>query len=300
MLVAHVDDEQFRRGRINSGPEQSTRPATKCRPGDGPTDLSATLRLPARTDTRLAVGVPRIIVRRKIEGREGKEGLRRRIQRLDSSVVAPHGRLLRLSGFLATADRATDRRRDHRGDWNSGRRGTVTSVGVATTGTDGKFHYTVKAARNREFCSGMAGRDGSDRRHGLHMLVPASTSIHPDRRLCNGQQVLFSGNVTTRPLPIGKLVEMQAHFRGRWRTFSTVRADPNGRWRFPYRFGGTAGRVTYRFRARLPAVGWLPIHQWQLPRRQGVGNRALTQTAWSNLFPRDDGGHALNEVPEPC
>jgi hypothetical protein len=91
--------------------------------------------------------------------------------------------------------------------------------------------------------------------------VPADTSIRPDRdRLMNGQQVLFRGRVRTRPLPTpGKLVEMQAYFRGRWRTFSTVRAASNGRWHFPYRFGGTVGRVTYRFRARLPAEGGYPF-----------------------------------------
>ena len=52
---------------------------------------------------------------------------------------------------------------------------------------------------------------------------------------------------------------MQAYFRGRWRTFSTVRAGNGGGWRFPYRFGGTVGRVTYRFRARLPSEGGYPF-----------------------------------------
>ena len=169
--------------------------------------------------------------------------------------------MLRLDGFLATAngqpiDGATIEALEKRPE------GALTPVGVATTGTDGKFHYTVKATRNRE----LLFRYGGSRRIGaattdFTMLVPADTSIRPDRRrLLNGQQVLFSGQVLTRPLPSqGKLVEMQAHFRGRWRTFSTVRARPNGRWRFPYRFGGTVGRVTYRFRARLPAEGGYPF-----------------------------------------
>ena len=75
-----------------------------------------------------------------------------------------------------------------------------------------------------------------------------------DNRCCSAD------SVTTRPLPsAAKLVEMQAHFRGRWRTFSTVRAHSSGQWRFPYRFGGTVGRVTYRFRARLPAEGGYPF-----------------------------------------
>ena len=70
----------------------------------------------------------------------------------------------------------------------------------------------------------------------------------------------FNGRVATRPLPAGgKLIEMQAHFRNRWRTFSTVRSDPTGRWRFPYRFGATLGRVVYRFRVRLPSEGGYPF-----------------------------------------
>jgi hypothetical protein len=52
---------------------------------------------------------------------------------------------------------------------------------------------------------------------------------------------------------------MQAYFRGRWRTFSTVRTARSGRWRFPYRFDGTVGRVIYRFRAHLPAEGGYPF-----------------------------------------
>jgi len=120
----------------------------------------------------------------------------------------------------------------------------------------------VKATRNRE----MLFRYGGSRRIGsattdFILLVPANTSIRPDRRrLLNGQRVIFTGRVTTRPLPrVGKLVEMQAYFRGRWRTFSTVRAASGGSWRFPYRFGGTLGRVTYLFRARLPAEGGYPF-----------------------------------------
>jgi len=242
-LVAHVDDERFRKSAYEfraHAVDQAGNEASTGRRADG---SAATLRLPARTDTRLAVGV------------------RRRIRRLDSSVIARAGRLVRLDGFLATAsgqpiDGATIEALEKRS------RRTLVPLRFATTGTDGKFRFILKAARNRE----MLFRYGGSARIGaattdFTMLVPAATSIRPDRRhLLNGQQVLFTGQVLTRPLPTqGKLVEMQAHFRGRWRTFSTVRAGPNGRWRFPYRFGGTVGRVTYRFRARLPAEGGYPF-----------------------------------------
>jgi hypothetical protein len=262
LLIARVDDERFRRGAYEfraHAVDQAGNEASTGRRSDG---TVATLRLPARTDTRLAVGVPRLVIRRKVEGRGGHRRLvRRRIRRLDSSVVVRAGRLVHLSGFLATGsgqpiEGATIETLEKHPA------GALTPVGVATTGTDGKFHYTVKAMRNRDMLFRYAGspRIGSATTD-FTMLVPANTSIRPDRRrLLNGQQVLFRGQVLTRPLPVqGKLVEMQAFFRGRWRTFSTVRANPNGRWHFPYRFGGTVGRVVYRFRARLPAEGGYPF-----------------------------------------
>jgi hypothetical protein len=94
----------------------------------------------------------------------------------------------------------------------------------------------------------------------ISLLVPATSSLRASRRrLRNGSSVVFSGRVGTVPLPAtGKLVELQAHFRGRWRTFQTLRTDPLGRWRFRYRFGATVGRVRYGFRARLPEEAGYP------------------------------------------
>jgi hypothetical protein len=91
--------------------------------------------------------------------------------------------------------------------------------------------------------------------------VPASSSITATpRRLLNGQTVTFAGRVRSGPVPAaGKLIEIQAYFRRRWRTISTTRTDMAGRWRFPYRFGATVGTVRYRFRARLPVEGGYPF-----------------------------------------
>ena len=86
------------------------------------------------------------------------------------------------------------------------------------------------------------------------------------KRLRNGQSVRLSGRVATRPLPpVGKLVEVQAYFRGRFRTFSTTRAGEAGRWHFDYRFGGTRGRVPYRLRVLLPAEGGYPFDTGRSP-----------------------------------
>jgi hypothetical protein len=127
---------------------------------------------------------------------------------------------------------------------------------------NGTFRYILRASRNRD----LVFRYGGSRRIGaatarFRLRVRAASSIKASRlRLRNGQQVTFKGRVRSRPLPAtGKLIEIQAYFRGRWRTISTVRTDRMGRWRFPYRFGATLGRVTYRFRAQLPVEGGYPF-----------------------------------------
>jgi len=75
----------------------------------------------------------------------------------------------------------------------------------------------------------------------------------------NGETVRFSGGLTGRPIPAaGKLIEMQVFLRRRWRTFATTRTNAAGRWLYDYRFDGTRGRVTYRFRARVPREASYP------------------------------------------
>jgi hypothetical protein len=168
---------------------------------------------------------------------------------------------VRLRGLLVNADgqpidAATVEALDERPD------DTTLPVGLATTGPDGKFRYILRARRNRDLLFRYAGsRRIAAATSPFELQVRATSSIRVNRRkVRNGQGVLFSGRVVSRPLPPGgKLIEMQAHFRGRWRTFSTLRTDRAGSWRFRYRFGATLGRVTYRFRARLPSEGGYPF-----------------------------------------
>jgi hypothetical protein len=250
-LVAYVDDERFRRGAYEFrawGEDYAGNEASTGKRTDG---SAATLRLPARIDTRLLVGFRHPTQRRA----------HRRRTRLDRNVVAHQGRRLRLSGRLTNADgqpieAATVEALETRPDSAS------LPLGLATTGPNGKFRYVLRATRNRD----LVFRYGGSRRIGaaataFRLRVPASGSIKVNRgTVRNGHAVVFTGRVASRPLPpAGKLVEMQAHFRGRWRTFSTVRTDRSGLWRFPYRFGATLGRVTYRFRARLPSEGGYPF-----------------------------------------
>jgi hypothetical protein len=75
----------------------------------------------------------------------------------------------------------------------------------------------------------------------------------------NGETVTFNGRLRgLRPPDGGKLVELQAHARGRWRTFATTGATGRGVWRYDYRFDGTRGRHVYSFRARVPREGTYP------------------------------------------
>jgi hypothetical protein len=87
----------------------------------------------------------------------------------------------------------------------------------------------------------------------LELRVPAATTIAASRRsLRNGESVRFSGRLRGRPIPEGgKLIDLQAFYRGKWRTFATPRTDADGRWWFRYRFEATSGLVRYRFRARI-------------------------------------------------
>jgi hypothetical protein len=94
----------------------------------------------------------------------------------------------------------------------------------------------------------------------VRMLVPAASSMSADRRTVrNGEAVAFTGRLDGGHVPDGgKLIDLQAYYRGRWRTFATPRTDPRGHWSYRYRFGATRGTVRYRFRARVPREAAYP------------------------------------------
>ncbi|MBN1527714.1 MAG: hypothetical protein JW895_01540 [Thermoleophilaceae bacterium] len=257
-LVAYVDDERFRSGayefrarvRDHAGNEASTDRRT--------TGARATIDLPARFATGLVVG------RRKLH----RHGKRRRVRLLRhsraryGSRISLHGRLSNPDGQpldAATIQVSSDSPGDAVG---------LVPVGVARTDRQGRFTYIARATRNRVLRFRYSGsRRIRSATADFTMSVPAVSSLRArPRRLRNGQSVRLSGRVRTRPLPAsGKLIEVQAYFRGRFRTFSTTRADSTGRWRFVYRFGGTRGRVPYRLRAFIPAEGGYPFTTGRSP-----------------------------------
>ena len=76
--------------------------------------------------------------------------------------------------------------------------------------------------------------------------------------MAQGGRVRFSGRLGLRFARVprgGKLVDLQAFDRGRWRTFATARArGSKGAWRSTYRFGKSPGRYRVRLRIRREAV----------------------------------------------
>lgn len=118
----------------------------------------------------------------------------------------------------------------------------------------GRFAYAVPGGPSRTIRFRYAGSQVIRPSLGeVRVLVPARTTIAVDRRaLRNGETVRFSGRLQGGFVPEGgKLVDLQAFYRGRWRTFATPRTDAGGAWAHDYRFEATVGRVAYRFRARV-------------------------------------------------
>ncbi len=263
-LVADIDDERFREGTYDFRARASDRAGNEASTATTVNGARAAIRLPVRIKTGLRAGFVKTKIRRRTVRRNGK----RRVVRRPVRVLVPRatirfGRRASVRGTLANPDGQPI---DGAGITVLGRRDvpgeTFATLGLIRTDGRGRFRYRVKASANRLLRFRYAGsrRIRGATRH-VRLRVPAATTISASpRRLLNGQTVTFAGRVRSGPVPrTGKLVEIQAFFRSRWRTISTTRSDARGQWRFPYRFGGTVGAVDYRFRARLPREGGYPF-----------------------------------------
>lgn len=129
------------------------------------------------------------------------------------------------------------------------------------TDAQGGFRYRAPAGASRTLDFHYRGNDRYKHADDQVILrVPASATLRVARHVVrNGRRVLFSGNLRGLPLPPkGKLVDLQAYYRGKWRTFATPRASRNGAWRYRYRFQATRGVVIYKFRVRSRATSDYP------------------------------------------
>jgi hypothetical protein len=132
--------------------------------------------------------------------------------------------------------------------------GAFTRLATLRADALGRFAYRIGPGQSRTVRFRYAGTALVKPAAGdVKVLVPARSSIAVDRRkVLNGDEVAFSGALRGGYVPEGgKLIDLQAYYRGGWRTFATARTDAAGRWAYRYRFGATRGVVRYRFRARI-------------------------------------------------
>ncbi len=279
LLVAHVDDERFRKGAYEfraHAVDQAGNEASTGRRADG---SAATLRLPARIDTRLAVGVPRTIVRRRVERRNGHRRLvRRRIRRLDSNVIARHGRAIRLSGFLANADGQP---------------------------IEGATIEALEKTAGRWRCPSWTCNDGDRRQVPLRGeghtkprdVVPVwrfEAHWFRDQRFHAPRTRLH--HHPPRPTPPPQWTAGALHWTGDhapaseqrkarrdagllpW-TVANVLDCPGGQWRslaLPVPVRGHHGASDLPVPRATPGGGWLSVHQRQFARRKGGGTGPVT------------------------
>jgi hypothetical protein len=134
-------------------------------------------------------------------------------------------------------------------------------VGAARTDRSGAFSYTAPAGSSRTVTFRFRGLGDYRRSQAdVRLLVAGSATFKSSKKqVDNGQSVTFSGKLLGKPLPArGKVVDLQAFYRGKWRTFGTPRANKKGLFKFRYRFEATRTTTTYKFRARLRAESAYP------------------------------------------
>ena len=237
-----------------------------------------TVLLPVRLATRVVARHTAARRCRTVRRRRGRRTVSRRVCRRVTSQPAAFsireplrvafGRTATLSGVLETwqgrpvpgatleiADRLRTRKA-----WRA--------AGTASTDAAGAFSWRVPAGASRTLRAAYAGTEVLlPAALEARVLVPAAGTLRVSRRRArNGGRVVFAGRLRGRPLPRGgRTVDLQAHYRGAWRTFATPRADARGRWRQPYRFGATRGRVVYRFRAVVKRDAGYPYEHGLTP-----------------------------------
>ena len=248
-LLAHIDDEHL---------------------GDGDYELQATATDAAgnqRTTTQRADGSAEIVtlpLRLKIGMRSGLVVRGKHGAHLARAASARYGQLVRVRGRLRSPEGNPLQEVEVQA-WTQIRDGITPPRLIATVKTtkNGSFTFLVRKGPSRSIkitYAGTAQIRGVTKN--LSLNVRSVTSIRSNHKhVVNGQAIRIHGRIRTGRIPPGgKLVEVQVFTRGKWRTFATAHAGHgHGTWSYNYRFDGTRGRQTYRFRARVPREDGYPF-----------------------------------------
>jgi hypothetical protein len=132
-----------------------------------------------------------------------------------------------------------------------------------TVDAAGRFSYRVPAGPSRtlRFAQTIPGASTFACSAPLKVNVKASTSLTASPRAVRpGGRVRFKGRLKGGYVPEGgKVVELQAHERGRWRTITTLRTDAKGAFSYRYRFSFRAAGTTFPVRVRIRHEGTYPF-----------------------------------------
>jgi hypothetical protein len=128
-------------------------------------------------------------------------------------------------------------------------------------GPDGRFAYKVPAGPSRSLR--FAVRSGPAYRctKALGVAVKARSTLKATpRSVRSGGRVRFSGRLKGGYVPKGgKLIELQAFERGRWRSITTLRTNAKGSFAYRYRFSFRARGATFPVRVRIRRDGSYPF-----------------------------------------
>jgi hypothetical protein len=166
-------------------------------------------------------------------------------------LTVPFGRAARLAGRLDGAGSVVVLERvARRGDRFAPRAARV------APGPDGRVVVGLPAGPSRDIRLGYRAAPGDTvlqctRTFRLRVRARARLEATPRALRGDRRKVRLSGRLPRAFLPAGgKLVQLEAFERGRWRTFETVRTGKLGRFRTSYRFG-PATRGTFPMRVRV-------------------------------------------------
>jgi hypothetical protein len=239
-LAAHIDDEHLGDG-VFELQATATDAAGNQRTTSTRTDGSAeTVTLPLRLKTRLKSGV---VVR---------HGSKAHLAR---SAYASYGQLVRVRGALKSPE--GNPLQDVEVQAFTQIKDGVTPprlIATVKTSRTGAFSFLVRKGPSRSIKIRYGGTSQiRSATENLNLNVRSATSIRSNRhRVVNGETIRLHGRIRTgRIPPIGKAVLLQVWLRGKWRTFDETRASRRGTWTYNYRFDGTKGLQTYRFRAKV-------------------------------------------------